>query len=134
VRSRVPSRIENSSDAPIQCARTACSSIVDGVPSMTTPRCRNAAPRTENSAEKSSPVATPGSACTARIGSSVVTPRSSWSAADPAYICDGTPTAGGGDVSAVTVTVSLYVPVPSLSGMVRSTATGPASTSRRTNA
>ena len=52
-------------------------------PSTVKVRWRKSLPRTVNSLRRSSPVATPGSTCTARRGSSARTPRRFWSSALP---------------------------------------------------
>ncbi len=63
-------------------ARGPCTSHGAGTPSTAKPIWRKSLPRTENSARKSSPVATPGIAWMARNGSSASTPRSSCRSAE----------------------------------------------------
>ncbi len=87
-------------------ARGPCTSHGAATPSTANPICRNSLPRTENSARKSSPVATPGIAWMARNGSSASTPRSSCSSAERIRNSTGA-VARGGSSPARTVTCSV---------------------------
>ncbi len=64
-------------------------------------------PRTLNSLRRSSPVATPGSTCTARSGSSASTPRRFWMSALPSVCWLTTAGTPGRNRSDDTVTLSV---------------------------
>ena len=80
----------------------------------------NGLPRTANSLWKSSPVVTPGRTWMARIGSLVSRLRRFWISALPSVCCAGTDFSCSGKRSPATVTLSVYVPVPSESAIVSS--------------
>ncbi len=85
------------SDPPSSTLRTVWTSSELGMPSSVTPMCRKSLARIEKSLRRSSLPATPGSVCTARIGSSASNPRRFWSSALPIEICDATPGASRGN-------------------------------------
>ena len=99
---------------------TVCSRKGVWKPSTVKFMCPKSLPRTLNSLLRSSPVATPGSTWTARSGSSARTPRRTCISALPRVCWAVAPGSAERNGAAVTVTVSVYVPVPPLRGIRRS--------------
>ena len=101
------SALSNATEPVCSTPRTVWTSSRLFTSSSTSPTCRKGLPRTDSSARNSSLVATPGSCCSVRTGSSKVTLRSIASSSRVIAICAGTAASGSPADGPTTVTLSV---------------------------